>query len=99
MKHIKLFEQHKKTEKPKKNLGDLELNNEQIKIICDIINRFGGSQHPYCDNRSIRGFYISYLQKILNKNHESIYKNLSTDGREILNNIIEKLPDLKNKKE
>ena len=44
----------------------LQLNDEQKKVVCSIINCFGTGQHPICAVDTVDGFMTSYLKEIIN---------------------------------
>lgn len=69
------------------NLSDINFTVEQKGFIRSLINKFGTSQHPYCDVVSFDYFKVSYLKQIVKK--KSIANKITEDGIRILNELKE----------
>lgn len=71
-----------------RTVSEISLNADQQGLMCSIINRFGGGQHPIADGNSLNYFTIDYVKKILNgKKFLKAKENLSQKGKEILETI------------
>jgi len=73
-------------------LKTIEFTDEEIDVICDIINTCGSGQHPMCTKTSYGGFYIKYLRQIINgKKFDKTKINLTLRAKSILETINTKI--------
>ena len=77
--------------KKKKILVDeLNLNEDQIWLLCLIINSYGTGGHPYCDEKTYKYLYSDYILKVFNSNRfKKNIDKLTEKGKELYNSIIE----------
>jgi len=73
-------------------LKTIEFTDEEIDVICDIINNCGSGQHPWCSKTSYGGFYIKYLRQIIKgKKFDKAKINLTVRAKSLLETINTKI--------
>jgi hypothetical protein len=74
-----------------KNLSSYCLTPEQKVLLCQIINKFGGSDHPFADNYSLPYFTVNYIKEILKSPELTEAKNNFTEtGKRVFNELDKK---------
>ncbi len=73
------------------SLSTVEFTNHEENFLCSMINRYGSGEHPYADNRTLKGFYTKYALQVLKK----AKKKLSETGLVMAEQMLTKLSEIK----
>lgn len=70
----------------------LNLNQEEIKLACLLINGYGCGQHPFADTKNYVGFAISYVKELVEKfRNAKAEEELTEAGKETLASLEKKV--------
>lgn len=72
---------------------ELNLNEDQKQLVTGIINQFGTGNHPYCTNNNLDLFTRKYLEEILVNKYDEIKKNLTEEGKDVFDSILNLFKD------
>jgi hypothetical protein len=75
-----------------KNLSYIKFTEDELNLLCAIINNFGTDQHPIADENSINFFTIDYVKELIETEHFIKAKSkMNSLGKNLLKSINNKL--------
>lgn len=71
-----------------RTLKDFKFNDDEKQLVSSIINRYGTGDHPVCGQLSFNFFTARYLEEIILYKYGEIKRNLTKEGNEIFESIL-----------